>query len=82
MARLEDIGRVFLDVTPSDTVNLSKGAADAFYVTVAGDLVLQGEDGDNATFAVSAATILPCGAGKVLATGTTATGIIAIYGRN
>jgi len=82
MARLEDIGRVFLDVTPSDTLNLSKGAADAFYVTGAGNLVLQGEDGDSATFAVNSSSILPCGAGKVMATGTTATGIIAIYGRN
>lgn len=82
MARLEDIGRVFDNVTPSDSANLPKGAADAFFVTGAGDLVLQGEDGSSATFAVLASSILPCGAGKVLATGTTATGIIAIYGRN
>lgn len=82
MARLKDIGRNFLAVTPSDTVDLSKGASDAFYIGGGGDIVLVGEDGDSATFTVLSGSVLACGSKRVMATGTTATGIVALYGSN
>lgn len=80
MARLGRVGRIFDAVIPSDTVALAKGSADSFYIGGAGDVVLKGEDGDAATFVgVPAGSILPCGGKIVMATGTTATDIVAIY---
>lgn len=79
MGRIANIGRVFEVVTPG--TKLTKGAADGFYIGTGGDLVLTGEDGGTATFAVTSGMVLPCGSSLVVASGTTASGIVALFGR-
>ena len=64
-------------IAPSDTVNLAT-TPDALYVGGAGNVVLRGSDGVNATFAVAAGQILPLSPTRVLATDTTATGLIGL----
>lgn len=80
MARLKDTGRKYLAVTPHDTNPLAKGTADGFYIGGAGTVVLVGEDGDSAQFICTDFQTLPFSALRVLATGTTATNIVAVYG--
>lgn len=69
-------------VTPSDTTNLPNGPARAFWVGTAGNVALKctrGSD-DVVTFLnVPAGSVLPQGAARVMATNTTATGILAMY---
>lgn len=78
MARAET-GRKFLAVTPSNSDALAKGTADAFYIGGAGNIVLKGEDGDDVSFVVQSGQLLQCGALYVMATGTDATDIVAVY---
>ncbi len=59
---------------------MAKGSADGFFIGAAGTVAVVGEDGDVGTFTVDAATVLPLGGKRVNATGTTATGIVALYG--
>lgn len=80
MARPMNRGRVFEAVTPSDTAGMAKGSADGFYVGAAGALAIVGEDGDVGTFTVDAGTVMPFGGKRINLTGTTATGIVALYG--
>lgn len=66
------------NVTPSDSTMLP--ATKAIYVSVSGDLAVEMLDGTAVTFTGIAASVFhPIGVRKVLATGTTATGIIAGY---
>ena len=68
-------------VTPSNTVNLPLGVR-ALWVNGAGDLSLVGEDNVAVVFTVpigQEGRVLPLGAKRVNATGTTATGIRALY---
>lgn len=65
-------------ITPSDSTNLSP-ACRSIYVTGAGALVLVGDDGNPETFEVEAKTVYPFAAKRVNATGTTATGLKALY---
>lgn len=65
-------------VTPSDTVEMTINTA-ALYVGGTGNVALVTSGGDTVTFtAVPAGTILPVQVNKVLATGTTATLIVAM----
>lgn len=65
-------------VTPSDTLDLPETTR-AVYVGAGGALVLRLLSGQSVTFSgVSAGTILPVRADRVLATGTTATGIVGL----
>lgn len=74
----QDPGYRFAEVTPSDTAEL--GNVRALYVGGAGNLEIVGQDGTAATFTgVLSGTTLPVQALKVMSTGTTATGIVAIY---
>lgn len=71
----------FAAVTPSDSVNLPQPARALF---VGGDgnvVVIQSAPGGVAvTFtAVRAGTILPVSVQRVLSTGTTATGLVALF---
>lgn len=69
-------------VTPSDTANLPYGSPCRYiYVGGAGNVALQlANDTAPITFiAVPVGTILPAMAIKVLATGTTATNLLALY---
>jgi hypothetical protein len=68
----------FVNVTPSDTVDLAR-LPKGLYISGAGNVVCQNIDGTSATFtAVPAGTVLPIRAKRVLATGTTATGIVSL----
>jgi hypothetical protein len=71
--------RVWVSVTPSDTVNLPAGCR-GLWVGGAGNVALVGEDNVALTFTgISAATILPMGPKRVNLTNTTATLMIALY---
>lgn len=70
--------RRYATVTPSDSTDLVV-PADAFRITGAGNIKCRGSDGVEVTFAVVANETTQWGAVRVLATGTTATGIIALY---
>lgn len=66
-------------ITPHDTNALNR--CDSLYVGGAGNITLRtnDDDGDVLFTAVPAGSILPVGAKFVRATGTTATGIVALY---
>lgn len=75
-------GRFARPVSPSDTSDLPDGAARGLRIDVAGTvkLVAPGDTDDHAvTFEAYTGEIYPCWTRKVFATGTTATGILAIY---
>lgn len=67
----------FQPVVPSDTVQL--GGFKVLRIGVAGNLTLKGMDGiSSGVMAVASGEYVPFGAGLVMATGTTATGIVAM----
>ncbi len=69
-------------VTPSDSVNLTLGTCRALYIGVGGNVALipPGPGANAVTFQNAASgSILPVQARRILATGTTASGIIALY---
>lgn len=70
-------------VTPSDSVDIrltSRRLTDAVYVGVAGDVAAVQQNGVAVVFtAVPAGAILPVQARRVNATGTTASGLVALY---
>lgn len=63
-----------VSITPDDSSNLPR-LIRSLYVTVGGDVVFVGEDGVQDTWTVSDNFIIPIRMVKVLATGTTATGL-------
>jgi len=67
-------------VVPSDTTDLDR-VARSLYVAVGGDLrLLLAEDTAPVSFAgVPAGAVLPVVVRRVLATGTTASGVVALY---
>lgn len=78
--RVQDVCYDGYAVTPSDTVDLPNGPTNGLYVTGAGNVVTNLESGGTATLTglVAGQTLEIC-ASRVLATGTTATGISALY---
>lgn len=67
-------------VTPSDTDNIPQGPARALYVGVAGNITLRAtRNGVAVLFPNVPVGIFPVNAVQVLATGTAATGIVALY---
>lgn len=67
-------------VVPSDSVNLVQGACNALYVGGAGDIAILDEMGQTVTYTgVAAGLWFPVKAVRVLAAGTTATGLVAGY---
>jgi hypothetical protein len=67
-------------VTPNDTTNIAPAPCDAFYVGGAGTVVVIDIGGTTLTLTGAlAGTVYPLRVMRVLATGTTATGIIALY---
>jgi hypothetical protein len=66
-------------VVPSDSANFSFGMARALYVGVAGNITLDTANSTNVLFTAVPVGILPVAAVRVRATGTAATGILALY---
>ena len=76
---MSGLTRDVVPVTPSDSVDISVGAA-AVAITckgVAGNVVITTVDGFDRTYPISLDEVLPVGIFRVKATGTTATGIWA-----
>jgi hypothetical protein len=65
-------------VTPNDSADLTE-IARSLYVTGAGDVKFDGADGTTDTWTVPANFVIPVAVRRVYATGTTATGIKAIW---
>jgi hypothetical protein len=63
----------------SDTVFLTNGTCRSLYVGVTGDIKVTMANGDVATFTNVAVGIFPISVKQVWSTGTTATGLIALY---
>jgi len=81
---VQDPGLDFVPVTPSDAVDLADGDCRALYIETGGTLIVipsgQKAAGTNRTIAgIADGTLLPLQCSRVIATGTTATGIHAIY---
>ncbi len=67
----------FVAVTPSDTAKISKTAG--LWIGGAGSVAVLGVNSASVTFTnVAAGTLLPIAVTQVLATGTTATNIVAL----
>lgn len=68
-------------VVPSDTVLLARGPCQALHIStsVAGSLSVLMEDGTTGTFPAVPVGIFPICVQRVNATGTTVTGIVALY---
>jgi hypothetical protein len=65
-------------ITPSDTEDLAERPI-ALRINGAGDIVVRDETGEDVTYTVTAGEVLLIRVVRVLATGTTATGIVAWY---
>lgn len=66
-------------VIPDDAADLPGGLCRSLYVGAGGALRIMTADGDEATLASSAFQYHPIRVRRVLATGTTASGIVALY---
>lgn len=68
-------------VTPSDTVNIVSGPVRALYVGVGGDVAIYSPGTALSVVLknVSSGQVLPVACLRVLATGTTATDIVALF---
>jgi hypothetical protein len=67
-------------VVPSDAADLGNGATRGLYVGVTGDVSAVMTGGNTVTFTgLSAGIVHPISVGRIRATGTTATGILAVY---
>lgn len=83
-ATLPFVARRHAAVTPHATTLMSSLKSDgswpgALFVGGAGTVVVQGHDDEDTTFTVGAGTTIPVMAKRVKASGTTATGIIALF---
>jgi len=80
MSASDDPASGFINITPSDSANVSVPnnspmGIRAFTVNVAGDVAVVCQDGSTGTLTVIAGYVYPLRIIRVLATGTTATGI-------
>lgn len=67
-------------VTTSDSTDLARGATKALYIGGAGNVAVITSGGDTITFtAITVGSFHPISVKRVLATGTTATNIVAVY---
>lgn len=69
----------FFPVTPHDTESLPKGICRSLFVGTAGVVQVRNLAGDVVAFQSQASQYHPVRVRQVLATGTTATGIVALY---
>lgn len=68
------------DVTPNDGADLPSGVFARITATGAGNIRVTCSGGGTVTLAIAAGGILPVFVDRVLASSTTATGIVALYG--
>jgi hypothetical protein len=80
MVRSTMIFNVFVPITPSNTQDLAE-ITDSVYVGTGGDVAAVAEDGTVTIMTAPSGAILPIQIRRVNATGTTATGLIALYHR-
>jgi hypothetical protein len=66
-------------VNPSDDADLPRGPTRGLFVGGAGDLVIRDAEGSEVVLVSGAAQYHPISIVRVLASGTTATGIVALY---
>ena len=78
-ATMESLRWRAVNVTPNDGADL---ATDAAVITclVAGNIAITASGGGSVTLYCDAGQVLPVFVDRVLSTGTTATGIVALYG--
>jgi hypothetical protein len=69
----------FVSVTPNDAADLPGGPCRALFVGVAGEVALRDRHGNDVVFASAASQYHPVCAVRVMATGTTAAGLVALY---
>lgn len=67
-----------VSITPNDSADLSNPVL-ALNVAAAGAVALVTAGGDSVTVYIAAGIVFPCHCKKVLATGTTATGIVGLF---
>lgn len=79
LANLESPGWSVADVTPADGSDLPKPFA-RITAAVGGVIKVTASGGGSVTMAIAAGGVLPVFVDRVWSTGTTATGIVAIYG--
>jgi hypothetical protein len=72
---------VWTPITPSDTVNLPRGITEAVWVGVGGDVaaVMQNDTMPVVLAAVPTGAYLPIAAKRINLSGTTASGLVALY---
>lgn len=70
---------ILKSVVPSDTADLPDGASRSLYVTGAGALSVVDTVGNTVTLVSGAGQYHPVRVARILASGTTATGIVALY---
>jgi len=75
---LESPATHLIEVVPSDTVDLSVSSR-ALNVAASGSVRVTTVGGDTATVAIAAGSTMPIRVRRVWSTGTTATGIVAMY---
>jgi hypothetical protein len=80
-AKPQDCDYDGIAVTPSDSVDLPNGVSYGFYATGSGNVTVNIDGAATRTAVVTvpanALVLVPCA--RILATGTTATGIYAVY---
>lgn len=72
-------GRAVVAVTPSDSADLPYGECRSMHLNVAGDVKFTDGRGNTVTLTLVAGMPIPYGARRIWSTGTTATGIFAVY---
>lgn len=69
----------FIDVIPDDELPLEKGVCRGLFVGIAGTLVVADHNDNTVTLHTGGSQYHPLRVARVLATGTSASGIIALY---
>lgn len=84
--RVDTQGRLFLApfttpaaVTPSDSTDLPGGACSGLVAAGAGAVKIDTANATGVTLQIAAGVMMPVAATRVYSTGTTATGIVALY---
>lgn len=79
-ANLESPGWTAVAVTPNDSTDLPRPFAKITCVGAGSVAVIPSGGGSAVTMGLAAGGVLPVFVDRVLSTGTTATGIVAVYG--